>query len=234
MNLLDKLDMYIHEGFKKGIDTGPFGMAYSAEGWSDREKYGKEHHPMLLKIHTTIENTIDFITMSWERYISDPKWYVYHRFFKRTHLIDTKLPKGAYLETFDKMLYGVMGELVDFIDNQKSGYPWELDELTKQKQGIENLIDEGQGMNDSQWQNMEIAWEIYSWWKNYPNRLKELDAILGKVKCDEDTPFLEQLSNTSDETKAVYGEHWDAEEALQEEEKVMLTRLINIRYSLWT
>lgn len=238
LSIFKKLNKYIHKGFldSDGRERG-FGSAYSSEDWIRYDDYGKEKHPFLYKVLKVISNIDIWVSVRYRRYFTDIYWHVYHRFYKKSYLIDTKLPKNTWHETENMILHGVMAELVNFIEIQKDGYPWELEELDKKQRGESNSIDgedEFSKMNDTQWMDMKEAYDIYLWWKKYPQREKEIEDILNDLKHSKHKSFMHMFADKThkEHNSVVWSKYEEQQKLLYQEEEDMLIRVIKVRKGL--
>jgi hypothetical protein len=155
------------------------------------------------------EEVTDWLYYTFIRPLYNLKYYIRMRFIYRHHLIDTKLTKGNWYDTDTRMLHGMMNLLVEFIEKEN---PFEIvsydtDDYSKNIKG-EMLA-------------------IYAWWKNYPNRQKEIDAVISDWFKDRKTPDARLYRAKLEKTQTV-------EQLLEDEEQAMLMRLIKIRKGLWT
>jgi len=149
-------------------------------------------------------------------------WYLRHRFWDRYDLIPTKLSKSEYHDVPELMLYGCMELVVRFVEDEKC-----FDTIDFYNSGT-HWAEAG-----------DTVHEVYDWWKNRPNRMKEIDVALrnwSEVTYDPDGDFLEQLSTRKDSPESKrYSEIHDFLEAkLREEETEMLKKVIEMREFLWT
>lgn len=115
-------------------------------------------------------------------------------------LIRTRLPVNSWYDTDTRLLYGCMNLLVDFVEKEQpfEHTDYDHDNVSRQiKKDIE---------------------EIYSWWKNYENRLIEIDKNLTRYLLKEIT--LEEMGLLEDK--------------LRQEEIEMLIKLVKIKSYLWT
>lgn len=240
INPFRAIDKYIHKGF---LDSDgkerKFGSSYTSDDWVRYNEYGKEKHPYIHKFITII-GKIDTWFAVKSMQLTDPYWYLYHRFYKKSHMIDSKLDKGRWYETGHLMLHAMMSELAYYIEEIKDGYPWELKELDKKNKGLPNSIDgedeNSIGMADSQWKDMKEAYEIYSWWKNdFPKKEKAVDDINNERKHTyHGGDMMKILSDRthSEHNMKVYEKHRKAEKELTDETTEMLIRLIKVRDGL--
>ena len=163
----------------------------------------------------------DKISLWWEdvfRYGILRDWYINIKngIFRRYDLIPTKLNRTNWWDKDTLILHGMMELLVDFVDGEKCFeiVSWEEDSHKEAGEEIK---------------------AIYAWWKNYPNRQKEIDDVLTAWgDCTfgrkEDLVVPEQ----TDISKELLKIHDLLENKLLEEEQDMLIRLIKIRKFLWT
>jgi hypothetical protein len=141
---------------------------------------------------------IDYICRLYYFVFNGELYHAIRNRFRRYDLIRTGLNKYKYYEIDERMLYGMMSLLVFFIEREKSleVVDWDYsEELLNAKS--EMLV-------------------IYNWWKDYPNRLKQVDKLL------------DELWGNGEESMTWY----NAFKSLKDEEDEMMTRLIKIRYLL--
>lgn len=144
----------------------------------------------------------------------------------RWHVIRTGLKPG-YHDPEEILLYGAMKCLVDYIEQHE---PWMetcilsgrreqevLDDIQKEKNSI------GQkAMCLRQYEDAKETVAIYRWWKNYNNRLKQIENLYNNNVFAEDG------------LRENYISAYIAEEELYKEVDEMLIRLVKIRGHLWT
>jgi len=228
---------------KVGPISETHGNCGTAEEWVAWNKKCKEQCPVLYRLNRAIEDIELFFSVRYQKYIIDAWYHVKHRFFLRSHVIKPKtLKKGCWIETDEKILHCLMHELVEYIEKQRDGKPWEVTELEKKSRGEKNSIDGEEGDEENrlpatQWMPMVAAWNIYLWWKNYDNRLKEIDDIYNEIPHDksENGEIMSGFTQESMKLKKPYYDRiHEKEDALEKEEEEMLIKIIEIRKSLWT
>lgn len=141
-------------------------------------------------------------------------WFKF-RIWARYHVIKTDLKPG-YCEPDDRLLYGAMAMLVQYIEGNK---PWMENELLAGR-SIDVEIYENEyekHMYKRQANGARQLVKVYKWWKNYQNRLKEID--------DQDIRMASRQ-----EIKGFY----DAELSLLDESVEMLKILAENRGQMWT
>ena len=181
--------------------------------------------------------------------IKDSKYYLLNRFWYKSHLVDTKLPKGAFHEFHNKVLHATFNELVDFVEIEKAHwYLWcepdhQLSTINKFKRwagfrvrspelGIRaleeerNLVNEMPGTQSAH--QAKIATEIlelYDWWVNVrPGR----DAIYEML----DERF-DQLKTVKQRQKYIKKMSYMSK-TYNNEDKRMMGRVIKIMECIWT
>ena len=178
-----------------------------------------------------------------------PVWYRY--FGYKHHVIKTSLTPSAWHDADERILYGVMECVKWFVENDMRA--WSKEDLNKE---IERIEEESNG---KEYQDREIAFlkeqyeiemkitSIADWWKNYDNRLEEIEKTRSewhdyindfKVK-DERYCFPSKLRNrmTEEEKKredSVFEKGTEMEEKLLKEEQEMLKLAIEVRNSMWS
>ena len=151
------------------------------------------------------------------------KYFIRKHFTVRWHIIKTALKPG-YHDPDERLLYGAMQCLVEFIEDH---YSWGTEELLKGKEEIiqeqiKEADEESKAALGDQFNHTKEAVEIYKWWKKYLQKDK-ISCIHCKLNNNcpglAYCPFLDTL---------------EKELALYEEASEMLIRLIKIRATLWT
>jgi hypothetical protein len=155
------------------------------------------------------------------------KNYLRHRFINKFYLINTKLNPGSYYDIDTRMLYGMMNLLVEYIE-------------------LENPMETISWTEDSCHFNARYTiLNIYIWWKNYENRVKEIEDCLTawSDKNEEergngpDGPggwFANINKPQSKKALKLFDKLHELERKLAEEETEMLILLARIRPYLWT
>lgn len=159
------------------------------------------------------------------RHLRTFKYAMKHLFWDRYDLISTKLPKTKYHDTPVLVLYGMMNLLVEFVEVEKCFEVIDFD-------------------NGEQWKESgNIIKEVYDWWKDYPNREKEIEISLNnwyKSSFEKNEDFIDAINRRSrskeetPESKRYSKIHEYLEENLKKEETEMLMKVIKIRDFLWT
>jgi len=156
-------------------------------------------------------------------HIRDAWWFLRHRLWDRYDLIPTKLDKGSYHDIPETLLHGMMELVVRFVEDEKAF------ERVDFKQSGTQWVEAGEDIK-----------EVYNWWKDYPNRVKEIDIALdnwSNVAYDKTKDFIEQLNHNKLNTPEIkrYSEIYDfLQIQLKEEETIMLHKVVNIKEFLWT
>jgi hypothetical protein len=123
---------------------------------------------------------------------------VFYSTFKVKYFVTVPTIQGhTYPDVDEKLLHTVMQILCDYIEKEHEGNDWEK---------LEN--------NEETKDNFK-AYQIYKWWKNYPQELAEINKLY-----ELPSRTFEKIQN--------------AEEELTNKENEMLIDLIKIRGSLWS
>lgn len=146
-----------------------------------------------------------------------------HLLFDRYDLIRTNLPKTHYHDIPEIMLYGLMNLIVRFVEEEKCF----------------ETIDFKNGQS---WEEAgEIIKEVYEWWKDYPNRQKELEISLNNwsIIVGENDNLLDNLTKNSHMFETPEAKHYSdiyhyLQDKLQKEENEMTAKVVKIREFLWT
>jgi hypothetical protein len=147
------------------------------------------------------------------------------------------------------MLYAVMAIVEWFVENDmqfvtKEEFEKELEEIKK------STDNEYRAYHMESWimqynRNSEIL-DIYKWWKNYPNREKEIDDALTAWHSYNESfsdkknilSFLGAKNNMNEEQKAEENRLSErlhvSEKMLEVEEQEMLKKAIDLRAYMWS
>jgi hypothetical protein len=164
------------------------------------------------KEEDTLFNKITYyLWRAWYNFLDIP-YYLKQRFIRKHHIVKTTLNPWTWHETDTRLLYCTMALLEDFFVKQISMdiVCWDSDEEHKHAR-----------------KEMD---EIRAWWKNYDNRQKEIDNALTEWS-DEFKGFGKKQTPKE---KELMNKLHDMEVKLNEEEKEMMKRLVDIRSFLWT
>jgi hypothetical protein len=140
----------------------------------------------------------------------------------RHDLIRTKLEKTSYHDKPELILHGLMNLVVEFVEDER-GF---------------DLVDFNNG---GSWSAAGVTiMEVYGWWKDYPDRVKEVDTSLDNWynhtthNRDILVAVTKTRQGTTKQTKRYFNIHTYLEEKLRKEENEMLAKTITIREFLWT
>lgn len=181
-------------------------------------------------------------------YIFEPVWY--RVFGHKHHIVRTGLNPSPWYDTDTRMLYAVMSLVENFVENDmvpwsKKGRKEELERIDKEESEYkekEKII-----LNE-QWANEDGIKNIYKWWKNYPNRQKEIKVALSKwhdyisgFQKDKDdfAEFFTIVRNAMNkeqkkEEKKLSKRLHDLEKKLANEEQEMLKKAVELRLAMWS
>lgn len=170
---------------------------------------------------------------------TSPIWY---RFFgHKHHIIRTGLTPASWYDVDSRMLYGVMSLVKWFVENDFE--PWSDKDLAEE---LERLDEEETEEYREPYKKAIIAQvegerqvlEIYKWWKNYENRVKETDDLLTKWYdfVNGETIFQKRkmTKDESSQEKKMFKLLNESEETLQKEEQEYLIKAIKLRYHMWS
>jgi hypothetical protein len=147
-----------------------------------------------------------------DRLFVNPYYALKYRFFYKFHLVKTSLNGWRYHDADERLLYAAMDLFIDFLDKEK---PFQY---VKYETDVERL------------KIYNTMRDIEAWWKDYPNRLKEIDAATSDWY---DYSTKSELKD-KDLEKRKFEDIDLLENCLQKEEQEMLKKLIDIRFALWT
>jgi hypothetical protein len=241
-NMLERLSDFVEMKIRQKI--GPVSEKHegcgTADEWVDYAKRKKAMGGFLYHLAETIDWLESFF-YRWSRTLYyDPRFWIKNMFIHPRWYIRAKtLEVGQWYDLDTSMLHINMQMVVDFIEGEKDGYPWELAEMDKfiNNQPSQIEVDFKDGIPQRQYEDMKEVWEIYEWWQNYPKRQKEIDAIYGEIpeRKQESDCSLEMFSKENMDISRPYHDRiHKLEEKLEQEEEEMLIRLMKVRKSLWT
>ena len=227
-------------------------------GWKKWNAQAKAEKPIVYFICETIPDWIDDITHYIPTPISDIRYYCRNRFNRKTHVLPTGFKPGEYHDLDERILYGVMNGLVDYVEVElayKSRWcNTEESKTAKWKNGRcpelglahlawEMTLD-GEELDvnersDTQAQTAREVKAIYDWWKARPNRPDPYDASGWTAICEEGrVASLDFLENGDDDYEARKSEAHKVlhqmERDHEAEDEEMLIRVIKRRKSLWS
>jgi len=181
----------------------------------------------------------------------------YYRFFgHKHHIIKTKLTPAVWYDSDMRILYGVMAVVEYFVENDmqrwtRNEYEDQIDEINKSNRDPKTKELEVAHMSHQYNTELKIM-DIYYWWKNYPNRLKEIEIALHnwseyvnsfcKGNETEIDGFIHYLNNRdtimNDQEKQIeHNKHkyiTNLEMTLEKEEQDMLKQAIELRKYMWS
>lgn len=199
----------------------------------------------------TLEKTLDNILDAYwfcYRFIRDGNSAWYRFFGHKHHIVKTKLTPASWYDTDTRMLYAVMSLVEWFVENDMM--KWSVEERQKELDRIEKDPELYNGEREClkrQWEAEDGIVEVYKWWKNYPNRQKELKIALhtwseyiSNLQKDRNDlkEFLNMHNIMNDEQKIkekeLNGHLHHLEEKLKQEEQDMLKKAIDLREAMWS
>jgi hypothetical protein len=155
------------------------------------------------------------------------------RFKYKFHIIKTQLNPWEWHDTDKRLLYGMMDLFVDFYEQEV----------------VDGGIVDWDGDDDHKKTYVEML-AIYNWWKNYNNRLKEIDDALDvwyessqdfviEKTDDADNDIIKIKKSPMDDKERVHldklhNKLHKLENKLIDEEEEMMIRLVKIRHCLGT
>jgi hypothetical protein len=226
-------------------------------GWEKWEDNLKQEKPLAYFLTETIPDIIDDITCYIPTPISNIRYYCRNRFYRKTHVLPTGFKPGEYHDLDERILYGLMNSLVDFVEVELAYKSrWCNTEESKTAKwhngrcpelGLSHLawemtldsveLDEHERCTGQAATAREIK-IIYDWWKNRDNRPDPHDVSGWSTICeDEHNRGLKMFEKGSPEverskTKALNLVR-KIEKSYEKEDQEMIIRLIKIRRSLW-
>jgi hypothetical protein len=227
MKLTSKIRTYLIKKIGKVSNRGcgdtwgtSCGTSAEFQAWQDK---AWKSYPRLMGICSMVEIVEDEIGYFWGNYWKRPRRYLINRFVEKTHLIETGLPKGRWLDYRARMLHGIMSEIVRYIELSDKDSIQRL-VLDYVRNGVEYNGDMFEGKEATKWYldmraNLTPICEAYLWWKDihptYTVRVEELYESIEPSKGEsKDGCFLSEGRRAIyDKIYAIEKEQMDAEVA---------------------
>jgi hypothetical protein len=242
-----------------GVEKPP--VAATAAGWRQYRQRNKEKFGYWLT-----EEVFDFcqdLAYFPHDVYRNARRYFLNRFIDKPWCLNTKLPKGDWYEMETRLLHGLFGALVDFVEEEKANMQYLTDEWKEDEDGqvkratVKRVFPSREkGLQYLDWEislgeespgQSEAAKEVkelYLWWKDVrPARPDPYDVSGWSEYCDQrrDKDGLWGFFDKDDETdeeRADARRRLDAlhsvEEQYDTEDEEMMIRLIKIRKGMWT
>lgn len=172
------------------------------------------------RVNMYIDNTFRY---SWGIKHVRQFYYSMKCLCNRHDLIRTNLGKTGYHDKPELILHGIMNLVVEFVETERA---FELVDFN----------------NGTQWEHAGVTiMEVYEWWKDRPNREKEVGVSL-------DNWYNHSVANNGDgiilrinaprpssaQAQRYFDIHTHLEDKLRLEDDKMLGKVIEIRAFLWT
>jgi hypothetical protein len=226
--------------------------------WDDWKKATKANHPVGYWLTEKLPNYLEKIPETFVDPFHNISYYIRNRWHRQTHVLRTGFKPGTYHDFRERILYGLMESMVDFVEVEKAWmqYIWH-DDNRKLKLGkggrsadlgLEYLrwemslddpaLSEGEA-SPAQAAAARELYAIYMWWKVLrPARPDPYSASGWDEHSDGTWNFLDERIPRDPEkeakTKEILGKLQQIETDYDTEDNEMLHRLIKIRLSLWT
>jgi len=193
-------------------------------------------------VREKIADKIYWPCYKWVRDHVSPIWY---RFFGyRFHIVKTKLTPSVWYDSDIRILYAVMAIVEWFVENDmakisEKDFKEELERIEKEVDDPEIKEYERTSWTNQYEFDCKII-QIYDWWKNYPNREKEIRKALndwGRVALGDDIfPRSKgRMTREEFEEESKLSDHLhELEDKLEKEEQEMLKLAVDIRNRMWS
>ncbi|PPD52557.1 MAG: hypothetical protein CTY12_06340 [Methylotenera sp.] len=235
----------------------------TAEEWDDWNINVETNHKIIHWIVDDLFDYVQDILFFPSDLLDNVRIYIRNKYVLKTHIIQTGLKSGEWHEVDTKILEGCFLLLVDFVECQKANmYVWTMDDKDKplwrrfswlrwgqyrsKEDGIAylkwemSLVDDGIPSHQSM--NAADVYQLYNWWTNIRPLRKDPYELSGWTKFEEQHPrdmsVFRLSSNRTPEEQAELNNIFKRvniiEEQYNKEDDEMLTKLIQLRRSLWT
>lgn len=201
------------EYFTKGNVTMP--VALPIEEWDEwRESYKTNYPKTYLFLEVFLDKAQNVFRYPFD-VLYAIRYYCKNRFIHKTHIVSTGAKKGEFLDHEVRMLNAIMNILVDFVENDSSieHLTWETALVYNEEWGV-NSDDPKYNTATEQALGAQTFLEVYNWWKNVrPTRKDPYD----NYDKDADWKFYASI-----------------EQSYQDEDNLMIEKLLKYRHRLWT
>lgn len=238
-------------------------VAASSKEWRELGERQKKVSPIIYWIteegFDIVQNTLYFPHDVYRNVYAK----LHNIFISKTQYIKTKLPRGQWHESEERILHGLCELLVDFIENEKAhmydmGRVWDEDKTfveikDRREAGLQHLeweiglVHEKEelleanydliGKPTDQAENAKDLKEIYLWWKDIrPNRPNPMDVSGWSEYCasKKDIFDTEEDEDKQKQVRAMLKECTKLEREDDDEDTEMLIRIIKGRRGMWT
>ena len=166
------------------------------------------------------------------------------------NIVKTKLDKCSWIDTDTRMLHAIMELVTEFVNTDM--HKWSLKDFKKECARIEKEDDKEYAKDNlkrmiHQYKTDQKIISIAKWWKNYDNRIKDIDRARDswtsyyKKFIEDKEEFLgfqnarDQMNKKQkDKEHSLFLKIKDLEKKLYEEEQSMLKMAVDIRGAMWS
>lgn len=229
--------------------------------WDDWKQKTKREHPIGYWLTEKLPSHLERIPETFIDPFHNISYYIRNRWHRQTHVLRTGFKPGTYHDLRERLLYGCMESLVDFVEIEKAWMAYICDgtdtvKLRKGGRSVEaglKYLEWEMTLDDPALSSTEASptqaqcarevYEIYTWWKTLrPARPDPFDASGWSDYCDEQRgsglDFLDERRERSSEdierSRSILNKCRELEAAQDDEDTAMLIRLMKIRLHLWT
>lgn len=224
----------------------------TSQGWKIWKDDYKSSHPIMYFITEKLLGNLQDIIYKPKDIYHEISCYYDNRFVSKIHYLPTNLKVGKYYDIDTRLLHGLFGTLVEFVESELANHRCAWHDLPTISKKNKEALGREYGLASLAWQ-MELMeddettptpqavyarelHDLYIWWKDTrPSRLDPMDASgYNALINNSGKDILDLLGDISPErTKAGQLMH-DIEEYYNKEDEEMMIRLIKIRQSMWT
>jgi hypothetical protein len=232
--------------------------------WDDWETNTKIAHPVGYWVTEELPGYLQKIPETFVDPFHNISYYIRNRWHRQTHVLRTGFKPGTYHDLRERLLYGCMESLVDFIEVEKAWMAYicatdnevvKLDRGRSAEAGLKYLewemsLDDP-SLSDTERSDTQAScareqFAIYNWWKNIrPNRPDPYEASGWDAFSEREREqgidglsFMDERKPRDPERDNIVGPMLDQIHAIEmaqdAEDEEMLIRLMKIRLSLWT
>jgi len=222
----------LHKKAVEDITGQPYNVAHSIIKGLEDDKLLKEKYPWLCRLED-LQNTVEVrLEKLWD-FLNFPRTFYLNYFVSGTHVIRTGLQKGKWHDRPEKIFYGLMNEIVEFVEKEAT-----VDYYKNKKY----ISEDGP---DGHTQIHEKTYSIYIWYKEVlPRKEKELDELseLYTSKKKEEAEkrgydtndHMHIFTKDSTEVNQLMLNYRSLSDEIEREKIEMMHNIIEVNDSLWT
>lgn len=230
--------------------------ALTTEEWEDWRTEAKTKRPIRYFVAEHCLNKLqDFFLFPCDLF-RNLRSYYYNRWVSKSHVLDTGFKPGSYYELDERILHALFNELVNFVEIELAWMHVIGDKKQQKKFGISGRKGRSPeaGLAYLEWaSNLKCEFsskhkdepspqaissqkirELYTWWKNRPNRPDPTEVSGWDEYCQRTGQARSRDKEENKRRMSIYKKLEKIERQYEKEDEQKLIELIKIRKHLWT